>query len=115
MGLRRIVAVLATASVAFWTPSIVPMKAAPVGCGLVGQYQTIDTAYATPPLPCPTQHPSSPWPAIAIMVGAVSVIVNAAYIWNSQCRELSSEEAMTSTFLPFLGIAFDAQASKCRH
>jgi len=41
------------------------------------------------------------------------VITNAAWIWHTQCRELSSQEAMTSTFLPFIGMAFAAQASKC--
>jgi hypothetical protein len=40
-------------------------------------------------------------------------MVNAIYIWNTQCRELTSQEAVTSTFLPFIGMAFDAQASKC--
>jgi hypothetical protein len=41
-------------------------------------------------------------------------MTNAAYVWHTQCRELSSQEAATSTFLPFVGMAFDAHASKCR-
>ena len=56
----------------------------------------------------------TPWPAVAVMVGAAGVMTNAAWIWHTQCRELSSREAMTSTFLPFVGMAFDAQANKCR-
>jgi hypothetical protein len=105
------VAVAAAASVAFWTPSVIPVKAKPI-CGVV-HYQTIDAAYAFPP--CPVGgHGPSPWPAVAIIVGAAGVITNAAWIWHTQCRELSSQEAMTSTFLPFVGMAFDAQASKCR-
>jgi len=36
-------------------------------------------------------------------------------VWNTQCRELTSQEAMTSAFLPLIGIALDAQASKCHH
>ncbi|THD42834.1 MAG: hypothetical protein E7774_14360 [Bradyrhizobium sp.] len=116
MGFRRIVAVLATASLAFWGPSTVPAQAfPPFGCGFIPVCSAIGVTCGAPRSPCPTQHPSSPWPAVAILIGTASVIVNAAYIWNSQCRELSSQEAMTSTFLPFLGIAFDAQASKCRH
>ena len=78
----------------------------------VGGYQTIDTAYAGA-YPCPLGHGPSPWPAVAVIVGVVGVITNAAWIWHTQCRELSSQEAMTSTFLPFVGMAFDAQASKC--
>ena len=112
MRIRKCVAVAATASIAFWTPSVIPVKAKPVGCGLVGGFQTIDTAYAYP-APCPI-HGSSPWPAVAVIVGVVGVMTNAAWIWHTQCRELSSDEAITSTFLPFVGMAFDAQASKCR-
>ena len=48
--MKKLVAVLATATIAFWTPSIVPVKAVPiVGCGIVPvnlEFQTIDTAFA---------------------------------------------------------------------
>jgi len=119
MKIRKVVALSATATLAFWTPSIVPVKATPGpgGCRVFGQYQTIDTAYAAPlPLPClPRSHSGSPWPAFAVIIGTSSVILNAIYIWNSQCRELSRQEAMTSAFLPLIGIAFDVQASKCGH
>jgi hypothetical protein len=115
MRFRRWVALAATASFAFWTPSVIPVKATPavVGCGVVSGYHTADTAYAGAYLPCPG-HGASPWPAVAVIVGVVGVITNAAWIWHTQCRELSSQEAVTSTFLPFVGMAFDAQASKCR-
>ena len=62
----------------------------------------------------PAVHAASPWPAVFIIGGAASVILNAAIVWNSQCRELSSEEAATSFFLPGVGIAFDVQANKCK-
>jgi hypothetical protein len=120
MRLRRSVALAVTASVAFWTPSIIPVRAGagPVGCGFVPaklEFQTIDTAFARPlPVPCPVGHTPSPWPAVTVFVGVASVMVNAAWIWRTQCRELSSQEAITSTFLPFIGMAFDAQANKCR-
>jgi len=115
MRIRKLVAVLATAGVAFWTPSIIPAKALYVGpCGFApAEYRTIDTAYAQVlPAPCPT-HAPSPWPVIVLFVGTASVMLNAAIVWNTQCRELTSQEAMTSAFLPFVGIALDAQASKC--
>jgi hypothetical protein len=112
MRIRKWVALAATASIAFWTPSIVPVKAK-VGCGVFNGYQTVDTAYAQAFVPCPTGHAPSPWPAVTVIVGVVGVMVNAIYIWNTQCRELSSQEAVTSTFLPFIGMVFDAQASKC--
>jgi hypothetical protein len=89
MKIRKQVAVLAIAALAFSTPSIVPANAH-------------GSAWA------------SPWPAVAVFVGVAGVMTNAAYIWHTQCRELSSQEAVTSTFLPFVGMAFDAHASKCR-
>jgi hypothetical protein len=114
MKFRKLVAVLATATLAFWTPSVVPVKARII-CGVSQGYQTIDTAYADRyPIPCPAVgHAPSPWPAVTVIVGVVGVMVNAAYIWRTQCRELTSQEAMTSTFLPFIGMIFDAQASQC--
>lgn len=89
MRVQKLVAAAAIAGVAFTAPSIAPANA---------------HGY----------HWVSPWPAVAIMVGAASVMTNAAYVWHTQCRELSSQEAITSTLLPIVGIAFDAQASKCR-
>jgi hypothetical protein len=118
MRIRKLVAILATASLAFWTPSIVPVKAKVFHCGVIldtGQYRTIDTAYAAPLFPCPTPHGTPPWPVVVVFVGVASVMLNAAIVWNTQCRELTSEEAATSTFLPLIGIALDAQASKCPH
>jgi hypothetical protein len=50
---------------------------------------------------------------VAVIVGVVGVMTNAAWVWHTQCRELTSQEAMTSTFLPFIGMIFDAQASQC--
>jgi len=117
MRLRRLVALAVAASIAFWTPSIVPVKASYVGCGFIPanlEFRTIDTAFARPlPVPCPVGHTPSPWPAVTVIVGVVGVMVNAAWIWRTQCRELTSQEAITSTFLPFIGMAFDAQASQC--
>lgn len=89
MKIQKLVAVVAVAGLLSSTASIAPASAH-------GSYWP------------------SPWPAVAVMVGAAGVMTNAVWIWRTQCRELSSKEAMTSTFLPFVGMAFDAQASKCR-
>ena len=115
MSIRKWVALAATASIAFWTPSVVPIKAYAISCTTDNGYRTIDTAYASPsPCPVPIGHGGgSPWPAVTVIVGVVGVMVNAIYIWNTQCRQLTSQEAAISTFLPFIGMAFDAQASKC--
>jgi hypothetical protein len=59
-------------------------------------------------------HYSSPWAAFAIIGGAASTILNAAIVWNTQCRELTSDEAMNSAFMPLVGIAFDDQDNKCK-
>ena len=97
MQIRRHLAVVATATLAFGAASLTPT--------LTGA----DTASAHP-----AWHSWSPWPAVYVIASAGSVIVNAAYVWNTQCRELSSREAITSAALPLVGIVFDAQASKCR-
>jgi hypothetical protein len=89
MKIQKLVAVVAIVGLASSTASIAPVSA---------------HGY----------HWASPWPAVTVMVGVVGVMTNAAYVWRTQCRELSSKEAITSTFLPFVGMAFDAQASKCR-
>ena len=88
MRIQKLVAVVAIAGLASSTASIAPASA---------------HGY----------HWVSPWPAVAVMVGAAGVMTNAAWVWRTQCRELSSQEAMVSTFLPFIGMIFDAQASKC--
>jgi hypothetical protein len=90
MRIQKLVAAAAIAGIAFTTPSIAPANA---------------HGY---------HYWASPWPAVAVVVGVAGVMTNAAWVWHTQCRELSSREAATSTFLPFVGIAFDAQASKCR-
>ena len=86
---HKLVAAAAIAVIALTTPSIAPANAH-------GHYW------------------ASPWPAVAVVVGVAGVMTNAAWVWHTQCRELSSKEAITSTFLPFVGMAFDAQASKFR-
>ncbi|THD45883.1 MAG: hypothetical protein E7774_07150 [Bradyrhizobium sp.] len=58
---------------------------------------------------------SNPWPAFYIIGGAASVMLDAAIVWNTQCRELTSQEAFTSFILPGLGIAFDGSNNKCKH
>jgi len=100
MRIRRQLAVAATAALAFWAPSIVPALTGDRGG---------DAAYAQS-----AWRGWAPWTSIYVMAGAGSVMANAAWVWRTQCRELSSREAMTSAALPIFGIAFDAQASKCR-
>lgn len=46
---------------------------------------------------------SNPWPAFYVIGGAASVMFDAAVVWNTQCRELTSQEAMASFFLPVIG------------
>jgi len=89
MKIRKLVAVAAIVGLASSTASIAPASAH-------GGYW------------------GSPWPVVAVVVGVAGVMTNAAYVWHTQCRELSSQEAMTSTFLPFVGMAFNAHANKCR-
>jgi hypothetical protein len=95
MNQRKIIGVVAAAAMA--AAAIAPANAAP-----------------KPPVHAYASNASHPWPALAVIGGAASVILNAAIVWNTQCRELSSQEAAASFFLPVVGIAFDAQTSKCK-
>jgi hypothetical protein len=117
--LRRLVATLVVAAVFFWAPSVIPVRAGPpvTPCGMIPlTWQTADTAYAFPLIvPCPPVHTPTPWPVIIGMLGAVSVIVNAAIISQTQCRELTQQEAWSSIFLPFVGMLWDQHINKCLH
>ena len=55
------------------------------------------------------------WPAFFIIGAAASVELNAVIVWNAQCRELTSQEAFTSAFLPILGVALNDRDNKCKH
>ena len=85
MRIRKWVALAATASIALWAPSVVPIKAYAIGCAFNG-YQTADTAYATGVDPCLVAvggHGPSPWPVVVVFAGVVSVMANAAWIWRT--------------------------------
>ncbi len=56
----------------------------------------------------------NPWPAFLIIGAVASVELDAAIVWHTQCRELTSQEAMTAFFLPVVGIAFDEKDNKCK-
>ncbi len=118
MNFRKSIAVLVTAGLFFWTPAIVPVKATLAGCGVGLELVPLDSAFAgmhIAPIPCPTPHGPSPAPVVAVFAGVLSVMFNAAFVWNTQCRELTQSEAMSSTFLPFLGIAFYKSDNTCRN
>lgn len=122
MTIRKSLAIACMAMTFFWAPSIIPTKfssepvrvAALAGCGVIITWQTADTALALPaaPIPCPTST-TTPWVGIGIAAGALSVIVNGAIVGKTQCRELTSKEAITSILLPFIGILFNEQHSLC--
>ena len=54
------------------------------------------------------------WPAFYVMGGTASVMLDAAIVWNTQCRELTGGEAMASFFLPVVGFVFDQNDNKCK-
>jgi hypothetical protein len=107
------------AALFFWAPSALPARAVAIGpCGF-GPYAWLsaDTAFAgvyVPP-PCPITHALTPWAVIAAGASATSVILNAIIVSNSQCRELTRQEALSSNLLPFIGIAFNQHNNKCPH
>jgi hypothetical protein len=122
MTLRKIVATIAMAAVFFWAPSLIPLPVtqAPVRvasiapCGVFITWRTADTAQAVPAFtPCPIGSGPSPWAVVGIGAGVVSIIINGIVVAQTQCRELTSNEAMASFFLPFLGMAFNQQHNLC--
>ena len=118
MKLRKLIATIVMAALFFWTPSVFPAKAVPgfIGCGLINPvWIPADTAFAgapPAPIPCPTSGPT-PWPVIILGAGVVSLITNAAIVSQTQCRELTLQEAYSSFFLPFIGIVFDQHNDHC--
>jgi hypothetical protein len=101
----------------FWAPSVIPVKAIGVApCGAAGAWLTADTAFAATFIPCPAigQPTPTPWVVIAIGASVVSVMLNAAIVSRTQCRELTLQEAYSSVFLPFVGIA-NKNNHHCHH
>lgn len=118
MTLRKLFVLAAFSSVFFWAPSVVPVKAVAASaapCGVSVVWLTMDTAFAAPPpvTPCPGM--KAPWTVYAIFASAVSVITNAIIVSRTQCRELTQQEAMTSSVLPFVGMLWNKQNNRCRH
>ncbi len=117
MKFRKLIATVVMAALFFWTPSFLPARAGIYGCGLVPTvWLTADTAFAgalPAPIPCPTPSSPTPWPVIVLGAGVMSLILNAAIVSQTQCRELMLQEAYSSFFLPFIGIAFDQHNDHC--
>lgn len=116
MNLRKIVTTTVVAAMFFWAPTAIPARATGVTCGFLTGWWPSDTAFAAPGyVPCPVQlqHATTPWAVIIFGASVVSVITNAIYVSQTQCRELTTQEAWTSIGLPFIGIAFDQHNDKC--
>ena len=116
MKLRKLVTTMVIAAIFFWAPSVVPVRAfvLPSCGGIAVGWQTADTAFAGVPIlpPCPI-HTATPWVVIIGAASVVSVIVNAAIVGKTQCRELTQQEAWSSVFLPFIGYLWNQQNNKC--
>jgi hypothetical protein len=115
---RRFIARILIAAMFFWAPSAIPVRAAIAPCGAIITFNwtTADTAFALPApvAPCPAPPAAAhPWGLLAIGLGAFSVIINGIVISQTQCRELTSQEAAASIFLPFVGMAFNGKHNKC--
>ena len=118
MRARKVIATVMMAAACFWTPSVIPVRAAIAPCGpiITFNWMTADTAFALPPtpVPCPAAPAAAhPWGLLVVGLGAVSVILNGIIVSQTQCRELTSQEAATSIFLPFVGMAFNQNHNKC--
>jgi hypothetical protein len=125
MNLRKIVAIVAAAALFVVAPAVIPLKPVqePVRvasiitpCG-VASWQPLDSANARPPMLIPCAGPQSvapTWPIIVGLLSAGSVILNSFIVSQQQCRELTQQEALNSIFMPFVGMAFNENKSKCK-
>ena len=120
MSFRKIVTTAIIAAIFFWVPTVIPVRALPasgVGCGVIPTvWLPTDTAFAGTALvvPCPPIHTPIPWVVIIFGGSVVSVILNAAIVSKTQCRELTQQEAWSSAFLPFIGILFNQNNNMCQ-
>jgi len=118
--IRKATAVAACSALALIAPTVIPApigvsaSIAYTGCVTQGPMATFGSAYAVP-APCVVAGPPSPVAPALVAVGVASVMTNAAIVWRTQCRELTSREALFSTFLPVIGWLFVENASKCGH
>lgn len=115
---RRLVATAVAATMVYLAPSFTPVPtflmpqpahAGVAPCGVVSSI-TFGSAFAIPaPVPCPSAgtHGPSPWGVIAFVAGVATLMFNAAYVWRTECRELTLDEAMTASALPVLGMAIN--------
>jgi hypothetical protein len=83
----------------------------------------VTPSHATPPSPPPGHggggaavvggggHGAAPWPVWVLGIGVVSLMLRAAVVYNRECRELTSEEAMTG-MIP-LWPAYHQPVSQC--
>ena len=116
--LRKVATLVVASSLAVVAPAVVPLPAAGQvvrGCGVV-QFTPLDIAYASGGLrfvPCPSPKVVSPWPAFVVVAAAASTIIDAIFVWNTQCRELNIREAMLAAGLPVVGWAFNDANNQC--
>ena len=64
-------------------------------------------------MPCPAPGTAPhPWALLLVPLGAFSAIVNGIVVGQTQCRELTQQEAASSLFLPFIGMLFKQNNNK---
>jgi hypothetical protein len=114
MLFRKAVTIAATASLIYVAPSVVPMAPFTSTANAVGcvSMLTFGSAFAGaapcgPAVVFSNGHSPVPWGVISTVAGVVSIMINAAIVWNTQCRELTLSEAMTANAIPGVGIAIN--------
>jgi len=102
MNLRKIITIIAVASLFFWAPSVIPVRAGvAIGpCGIQPVWVTGDTAFAfVNPVPCPTTGHGPTWVPFAIM-GYAGSIIFAAIVANARYHcQLTAAEAWSGGIL----------------
>ena len=109
---RQLVATAVAASLLYVAPTFTP----------VPTFLSPEPAQATPcvgsitfgsafagclPAPVSSSHTPTPWAIIGLVAGVATLMFNAAYVWQTECRELTLDEAMTASALPVVGMAIN--------
>jgi hypothetical protein len=108
MKIRKIISTILIAAMLFFAPSMIPVRAAGILCGVsvTSELLPLDTAFAAPPaiiIPCPPVAMHAPaWLWIAFACPA-SIILSGAVANFKDHRQLTYWEAWTCGLLYWFG------------
>jgi hypothetical protein len=118
-GFRKIVSTILIAAMLFFAPSMIPVKALPLPCGVpLTGLLPIDTAFAAPAIiPCPVAPTSGAPPAWwwAAFACPASIILSGIVANFRDNRQLTTAEAWTCGLLYWIPMPVQPQQVRHHH